>query len=87
MTTNRSSLQDELLADLRVAAPIPVSVPEAGPAAAPAAAAAPVEETPTVALRLTPWRWAWPSVSGRDGEKRLELSAGPLRISVTGFDR
>ena len=80
MTPPRPSLQDELLADLRVAAPIPVVQPVAGQPATP------VEETPTVALRLTPWRWSRPSVRSR-GEKRLELSAGPVRISVTGFDR
>jgi hypothetical protein len=84
MTVNRGSLQDELLADLRVAAPIPVSRPDAG---RPAVEATPVEETPTVALRLTPWRWARPSVRRRGGEQRLELTAGPLRISLTGFDR
>jgi hypothetical protein len=83
MTTNRTSLQDDLLADLQQAAPIPVTRPEAGPPAA--TATAPVEETPTVALRLTPRRWARPSLSSPLGGP-LELAAGPVRISVTGFD-
>jgi hypothetical protein len=80
MTTNRSSLQNQLLADLQTAAPIPVTRPEVEPPA-------PAEDTPTVALRLTPWRWARPSVSSSLGGKRVEVNAGPLRISLTGFDR
>lgn len=76
MTARRTTtLQDELLADLRVAAPIPVARPRAD---------APADETPTVHLRLTPWRWSRPSLDTVRGDRRaLQLSAGPLHISLT----
>jgi hypothetical protein len=81
MTTSRSrtTLQDELLADLRVAAPIPVPPPTTD---APATVAA---DTPTVSVRVTPWRWARPSLDHLPGE-RPTLRVGPLHLSVSGFD-
>jgi len=92
MTTPRpkSTLQDELLADLRVAAPIPVTPPkpEAPEAESPAPPAPSADQTPTVSLRLTPWRWSRPSVDNVTGERTtLKLSAGPLQLSLNGFGR
>jgi hypothetical protein len=95
MTSSRpkTTLQDELLADLRVAAPIPVTPPKtATPKTAtpktgapePEAPQAPAADTPTVSLRVTPWHWARPSLHHVPGE-RPTLRVGPLHLSVTGF--
>lgn len=95
MTTPRpkSTLQDELLADLRVAAPIPVAPPKTetpktpkAETPEPGAPAPSADETPTLSLRVTPWRWARPSLHHVPGE-RATLRVGPLQISVTGVDK
>jgi hypothetical protein len=79
MTTRRSSLQDELLADLRTAAPIPVT--PAAPAKAPSE-----RRSPTFEMRLTPLRWARPKVAAApERGAGLLLSAGPLRIQLSGL--
>ncbi len=82
------ALQDDLLADLRQAAPMPIPHPVHR-------AAPPPEErrgtawvrtpmsTPTLELRVTLWQWSAPGVRRlRDG---VVLSAGPVRISLTGL--
>ena len=82
------ALQDDLLDDLRQAAPMPVPHPVHR-------AAPPPEErrgtawvrtpmsTPTLELRVTLWQWSAPGVRRlRDG---VALSAGPVRISLTGL--
>ena len=82
------ALQHDLLDDLRQAAPMPVPQPVHR-------AAPPPEErrgtawvrtpmsTPTLELRVTLWQWSAP------GARRLRggvvLSAGPVRISLTGL--
>jgi hypothetical protein len=84
------ALQDDLLADLRQAAPMPVPHPVHR-------AAPPPEErrgtawvrtpmsTPTLELRVTLWQWSAPGVRRlRDG---VVLSAGPVLISLTGLVR
>ena len=84
------ALQDDLLADLRQAAPMPVPHPVHR-------AAPPPEErrgtawvrtpmsTPTLELRVTLWQWSAPGVRRlRDG---VALSAGPVLISLTGLVR
>ena len=84
------ALQDDLLDDLRQAAPMPVPHPVHR-------AAPPPEErrgtawvrtpmsTPTLELRVTLWQWSAPGVRRlRDG---VALSAGPVRISLTGLVR
>jgi hypothetical protein len=55
------------------AEPVPATTPEPG-------------QTPTVAVRLTPLRWSPISVeAGHPRRQGVTLSAGPLRISVSGF--
>ena len=82
------ALQDDLLADLRQAAPMPVPHPVHR-------AAPPPEErrgtawvrtpmsTPTLELRVTLWQWSTPGVRRLRGG--VVLSAGPVRISLTGL--
>ena len=84
------ALQDDLLDDLRQAAPMPVPHP-------PRRAAPPPEErrgtawaqtstpTPTLELRVTLWQWSAPGVRRLRGG--VVLSAGPVRISLTGLVR
>ncbi|WP_448627724.1 hypothetical protein [Geodermatophilus sp. URMC 64] len=88
MTTRRSSLQDELLADLRTAAPIPVTPAE--PAEAPSEpATVPAERrNPTFEMQVTPLRWARPKVAAApERGAGLLVSAGPLRIQLSGLKR
>ncbi len=86
-------LQDDLLADLRQTAPLPIARPERSrPASAPASAPAERREstdsrTPTIDVRVTPLRWSLPSLRPRTGGKGLVLTAGPIRVSFTGFGR
>ncbi len=83
MTTDRPtrpSLQDGLLADLRQAAPAAVS--PARPITRPESTAA---STPTVELRMTPRRWSLPGL--RPAGNGFVLTAGPMRLAVTGFGR
>jgi len=72
------TLQDELLADLRQAAPVPDAPPRAErPAPEP-------DHTPALQIRVTPLRWSCPRVRAvREPHPTLELSAGPVRISLT----
>ncbi len=82
------ALQDDLLDDLRQAAPMPVPQPVHR-------AAPPPEErrgtawvrtpmsTPTLELRVTLWQWSTPGVRRLRGG--VVLSAGPVRISLTGL--
>ena len=84
------ALQDDLLADLRQAAPMPVPHPVHR-------AAPPPEErrgtawvrtpmsTPTLELRVTLWQWSTPGVRRLRGG--VVLSAGPVRISLTDLVR
>jgi hypothetical protein len=84
------ALQDDLLADLRQAAPMPVAHPVQH-------AAPPPEErrgtawvqtptpTPTLELRVTLWQWSAPGVRRLRGS--VVLTAGPVRISLTGLVR
>ncbi|MGY1679908.1 hypothetical protein [Geodermatophilus sp. SYSU D01176] len=82
------ALQDDLLDDLRQAAPMPVPHP-AHPAApegrrGTAWVQAPTP-TPTLELRVTLWRWSTPGVRRLRGG--VVLTAGPVRISLTGLVR
>ena len=84
------ALQDDLLDDLRQAAPMPVPHP-VHPAAPPpegrrgTAWVQTQTPRPTLELRVTLWQWAAPGVRRlRDG---VALSAGPVRISLTGLVR
>lgn len=80
------ALQDDLLDELRQAAPMPVARPVH-------LAAPPPEklldtntaETPTLELRVTPRRWSAPSVRRLRGG--IALSVGPVRLSLTGLGR
>ncbi len=84
------ALQDDLLDDLRQAAPMPVPRPvhRAAPPPEERRGTAWVQTqapTPTLELRVTPWHWSTPGVRRLRGG--VVLSAGPVRISLTGLPR
>ena len=83
------TLQADLLADLREAAPMPIARPKADDSAPVAAERSDptVPETPTVDVRVTPWRWSAPSIRRSGNGTGFVLTAGPVRVSITGFDR
>jgi hypothetical protein len=85
-----TTLQDELLEDLRLAAPVPIPPPEVTPPEVERPVASPepavVRETPTIEIRLTPLRWSRPRM--KVGPRSpLTIGAGPVQISVTGLRR
>ena len=90
-TTTPSSrsrtLQADLLADLRQAAPMPIARPKVDHSASvPAERPSPtVPETPTIDVRLTPLHWSAPSIRPRGTGTGLVLTAGPVRVSIRGF--
>jgi hypothetical protein len=77
-TARPSSLQEDLLQDLRQTAPMPDPQPRAQRrrAARPALEAG----TPGVELRVTRTRWVSPSM--RLASKGVVLTAGPISVSV-----
>jgi hypothetical protein len=84
------ALQDALLDDLRHAAPMPVPHPvhRATPPPEKRRGTAWVQTPtprPTLELRVTLWQWCAPGVRRLRGG--VVLSAGPVRISVTGLVR
>ena len=83
------ALQDDLLADLRQAAPMPVAPVEAnhsGPVP-PERADPTLPETPTIDVRVTPRQWSTPSMRAGGTGTGLVFTVGPLRVSFTGFGR
>jgi hypothetical protein len=80
------TLQDDLLEDLRRAAPMPAAAPAADlPVLQPAERPGPADpETPTLELRVTPRRWTAPSARLLGGSAFV-IGAGPVRLCVTGF--
>lgn len=96
-TTPRSPrprrLQDDLLADLRQAAPVPIPGPEVDrPAPRPSPPPAerpipPAPRTPTIEVRVTPLRWSAPSLRNPGAGTGLVLTAGPIRVAFRGFGR
>lgn len=82
-------LQDELLADLRQTAPLPIARPEVNRSASVPAERRPSKDpqTPTIDVRVTPLRWSAPSLRPHGTGKGLVLTAGPIRVSLTGFGR
>jgi hypothetical protein len=96
-TPPRRSLQDELLSDLRAAAPAPPRTPAARSAAVPTtvpttvptavvavrpAAAAPLLPLPELTVRVRLLRWVRPRLS-RGGGDLLHLELGPLELRLT----
>ncbi len=84
------ALQDDLLDDLRQAAPMPVAHPvhRAAPPPEERRGTAWVQTQtprPTLELRVTLWQWSTPGVRRLRGG--VVLSAGPVRISLTGLVR
>ncbi|TFV86978.1 hypothetical protein [Blastococcus sp. CT_GayMR16] len=88
------TLRDDLLDDLRQAAPMPVARPARGVpvpiAAVPGTAESPLPapaEAPTLELAVTPRLW-WGLRMKTLGEgPGVVIGAGPVRISLTGFRR
>ena len=90
------SLQEDLLADLRQAAPMPAEPTIAPrtviartlpPSPLPVPAALPVlaratSTTPTIELRLTRQRWSMPCLRQHSDAFGIEFSAGPVRLSL-----
>jgi len=73
------TLQDDLLDDLREAAPM--AVPRAGTAPA----ARPQELT--VEVRVTPRSWSAPTLRTPADGTGLVMTAGPVRLRFRGFGR
>ena len=84
------TLQDDLLADLRQAAPMmPVAPLETNHSAPvpPERVDPTLHETPTIDVRVTPRQWSTPSMRPGGTETGLVFTVGPLRVSITGFSR
>ena len=81
------ALQDDLLADLRQAAPMPVVPLEADHSAPVPRLDATLQETPTIDMRVTPRQWSTPSMRSGGTGTGLVFTVGPLRVSITGFSR
>lgn len=83
------TLQDDLLDDLRQAAPLPVARPSPDhPVPKPADRPEATDpEALTVELRLTPRRWSAPSVRTRPAGAGLVVTAGPLHLHFRGLGR
>ena len=82
-----SELRDDLLADLRQAAPPPAAAPP--PKAEPTQPSAPAEPaSPSfdVGLRLSRQPWSSPRLETAPGGAGLVVSGGPLRVRL-GFSR
>lgn len=78
-----STLQDDLLDDLRRTTPAaapPPSGPRAGATGTPAPPAP--EEESTVPRQITPTRWLAVSLQQAAGRRRVLLTAGPLSVSI-----
>ena len=77
------TLRDDLLDDLRWAAPMPAAQAEVRPAGPSPART----EAPTVGIAVTPRLW-WGVRMATLGEgPGVVIGAGPVRISLTGFRR
>jgi hypothetical protein len=91
------SFQDDLLADLRQVAPMPADRPTAPrpviartlplssptlPDTLPVLVRDVRGTPPTVELRLSSQPWSMPALRRRQGPPGLELSAGPIRLSL-----
>jgi hypothetical protein len=83
------TLQDDLLADLRQAAPMPIVSAEGDPPVSlPAERSQRTDvETPTLHVRVTPRRWSAPSLRSGGAGTDFIVTAGPVQVSVTGFGR
>jgi hypothetical protein len=80
------TLGDELLEDLRQAAPMPVAQP-AREVPVPVASVPATAEAPTIDVRVTPRLW-WGLRMKTLGEgPGIVIGAGPVRISLSGFRR
>jgi hypothetical protein len=79
------TMRDDLLQDLRQAAPMPIVPTKQGRSmeerAAPPEPANPT--VPTLELRLTLQHWSRPRVLAVTGDQGLALSIGPIRLSVS----
>jgi hypothetical protein len=82
------TLGDELLEDLRSAAPMPVAQPAREvPVPVTSAAPPPEADAPTIDVRVTPRLW-WGLRMKTLGEgPGIVIGAGPVRISFSGFRR
>jgi hypothetical protein len=83
------ALQEDLLDDLRQAAPMPVARPCLGqPMSVPAERSDSTEpEAFTIELRLTPRRWCALSVRTPSNGAGLVVTAGPLHLRFRGLGR
>jgi hypothetical protein len=84
------TLQDDLLDDLRQAAPLPVARPSSSGHPVPSHAeerGSTAPETLTVELRLTPRCWSALSVRTHPVGAGLVVTAGPLQLHLRGLGR
>jgi hypothetical protein len=79
------TMRDDLLHDLRQAAPLPIAPTEQGRSLEERTVLPePLDPTvPTLELRLTLPRWSRPRVLGVTGDQSMVLSVGPVRLSAT----
>jgi hypothetical protein len=77
------TLQEDLLAGMRDAAPVAAAGRAQGPRPAPRRPATDAEPVPAVELQVTPTRWASPSVRSVPGRSGVLLCAGPIRLSLS----
>jgi hypothetical protein len=85
-TPRPRSLQDDLLQDLRRTTPLS---PQPSSAARPRGEQAGTDRTDgaTVEVRVTRSRWSSLRVRSNPGRSGIEVSAGPLRLSLAVVDR
>jgi hypothetical protein len=82
------AFQDDLLQDLRGAAPASdAPSDDSRTEGTDTPAAGDRRRTPTLEVRLTPMRWLAPSLRREAGGRGMVLTAGPLSVSVDLFRR
>lgn len=93
------TLRDDLLDDLRQAAPMPTAppVPDVSTALSPLRVVSvrePVDptapagpETLTIDVRVTPMQWWRPRITTLDDRSLLVLGVGPVQVYLAGFRR
>jgi hypothetical protein len=84
-----SSLQDDLLQDLRRTTPLPPRAASAGRARGeqPGSGTQRSADAATVEVRVSRSRWTSLRVRSNPGRSGFEVSAGPLRLSLAVVDR
>jgi hypothetical protein len=86
-TPRARSLQDDLLQDLRRTTPLPPRPPALARSRGEQSGKERGTEAATVEVRVTRSRWTSLRVRSNPGRSGIEVSAGPLRLSLAVVDR